>query len=242
MKKVRKSLSYANLMASFAVFLALGGTAVAVQQAAKNSVTSKSIKDASVTGKDVKDDSLTGADVDEGTLAGVRPGGPAGGDLSGTYPNPALGPDSVGTDEIAAGGVTNTDIGEGAVTGIKLGLSSVDTSKIQNDAVQTQDIADGQVNALDLGLDSVGADEFKGMSTTTSAGVTVNAGTPKTVIATCPAGRQIVSGGYAWQEDEANSIIYSVPSETLPNSTWEVRGAVDAGSNTLFAWALCMQA
>ena len=53
---MRKHLSYANVVATLALIVAVAGgtTAVAVSnKAAKNSVTSKSIKDRSVTGKDL---------------------------------------------------------------------------------------------------------------------------------------------------------------------------------------------
>lgn len=64
---MRANLSYANLVATLALFIALGGGAYAVT-AQKNSVTSKSVKNNSLKGADVADDSLTGADVAESTL------------------------------------------------------------------------------------------------------------------------------------------------------------------------------
>ncbi len=261
MKKYLKAFSYANVMATVAVFLTLGGAAYAVSLAPKNSVTGRSIRDNAVTTKDVRnsslqgidvrDDSLTGADVDESTLEGVTLRGPAGGDLTGQFPSPLLGPNTVATEEIANDGVTNTDIAEGAVTGVKLGFSSVDSSKIQDDSVGSPELADAAVGSSEIGdaavgvselaNDTVGAGAFKGMNTFVSEGVTVTAGTPKSTSVSCPTGWQIVSGGYAWLDDEANSIIGSSPSDTAPNSTWDVRGMVDAGSNRLFAWALCIQ-
>ena len=108
-------------------------------------------------------------------------------------------------------------------------------------AVGAAKLAAAAVGVRELANDTVGAGAFKGMNTVTSEGVTVTAGTPKSVSVSCPGNRQIVSGGYAWLEDEANSIIGSSPSDTAPNSTWDVRGMVDAGSNRLFAWALCIQ-
>ncbi len=37
-------------------------------------------------------------------------GTPAGGDLTGTYPNPAIGPSAIGADEVADGSITNNDL------------------------------------------------------------------------------------------------------------------------------------
>jgi hypothetical protein len=54
---MRERLSYANVMATIAVFIALGGSSYALV------VTGKTVKDGSLTGKDVKNDSIRSADV-----------------------------------------------------------------------------------------------------------------------------------------------------------------------------------
>jgi hypothetical protein len=92
--KLKSNLSYANVMATVAVFLALAGVAGAASALLpKNSVRSKTIKNGqvkavdlhkaavtgsriapnAVTGAAVKDDSLTGADIDESSLKGLSP-------------------------------------------------------------------------------------------------------------------------------------------------------------------------
>ena len=64
-----------NALGLIAIFIALGGTAVAAT-IANNSVTTKSVKNATLSGIDVKNNSLTGADVLESSLQGVQ--GPKG--------------------------------------------------------------------------------------------------------------------------------------------------------------------
>ena len=77
---LKRHLNYANLMASIAVFLALGGGAYAMtiptgsvgaKQLKKNAVAAAKIKTGAVSGAKVKDDSLTGADVVESSLGTV---------------------------------------------------------------------------------------------------------------------------------------------------------------------------
>jgi len=81
---VRSHLTYANVMASIAVFVALGGTSVAAVSLKKNSVGSNQIKNSSLTGSDVKNSSLTTSDVKNRSLlakdfkAGQIPAGPRG--------------------------------------------------------------------------------------------------------------------------------------------------------------------
>src|SRR4051794_23960213 len=68
--QLRERLTFFNVIAVLALFAALCGGAYAAT-AAKNSVTSKSIKNGSVKGLDVKDNSLKGTDVNEGSLGTV---------------------------------------------------------------------------------------------------------------------------------------------------------------------------
>jgi hypothetical protein len=83
-KQIRKRLTYANVMSSLAVFIVLGGAAVAATQLPKNSVGSKQLKRNAVTAAKIKKDAVTGAKVKKGSLdasdfkAGQLPAGPKG--------------------------------------------------------------------------------------------------------------------------------------------------------------------
>jgi hypothetical protein len=73
MEKVKDRLTYANVMATIAVFVALGGSAVAAKLVLpKNSVTSKSVKDGSLKGKDLANATITGDKVANNTLTGAN--------------------------------------------------------------------------------------------------------------------------------------------------------------------------
>lgn len=71
MKRLRKRLTYANVMSSIAVFLVLGGAAFAATQLPKNSVGTKQLKKNAVTTAKIKKDAVTGAKVKESTLGTV---------------------------------------------------------------------------------------------------------------------------------------------------------------------------
>lgn len=77
-RSVRSRLTYANVVATLALFIALGGASYAAVKLPKNSVGGAQVRNGSLTGADVKDRSLTPADV-RGSLQGPQgPQGPAG--------------------------------------------------------------------------------------------------------------------------------------------------------------------
>lgn len=80
--RLRSRLTYANVMATIAVFLALGGGAYAAIKLPANSVGTRQLQKNSVTGAKVKNGSLTAADIVGGLLRGpagsAGAGGPAG--------------------------------------------------------------------------------------------------------------------------------------------------------------------
>lgn len=80
MARLRSHVTYANVVATIALFLALGGGAYAASKLPKNSVTARQIKSNSITSPKVKDRSLLAKDFKAGQLpAGVRgPQGPEG--------------------------------------------------------------------------------------------------------------------------------------------------------------------
>jgi hypothetical protein len=68
MRRLAKKLTFANVMSATAVFIALGGSAVAVTQLPENSVGAKQIKAGAVRSAEVKDFSLQANDFAKGTL------------------------------------------------------------------------------------------------------------------------------------------------------------------------------
>jgi hypothetical protein len=65
--KLRSRLTYANVAATLALFLALGGSAYATLR-----VTGANVVDGSLTGADIRNGSLTGADIRNKSLTGPK--------------------------------------------------------------------------------------------------------------------------------------------------------------------------
>ena len=142
MKRVRMRLTYANVMSSIAVFFVVaGGTAFAASELGKESVGTKQLKKEAVSlakinaaaKKSLKGatgpmgpkgaEGPRGATGPEGPKGATGPStGPAGGDLTGNFPNPT--------------------IAAGAVTGAKVADRSLDA----NDVTQASGQAIGRAS------------------------------------------------------------------------------------------------
>jgi hypothetical protein len=88
----------------------IGQGAVATSELKNDAVTSPKVLNGTLVGGDVADNALKGADIDESTLSNIG-GGQAGGDLTGTYPNPQVGSNAVGSAEVIDGSLNDEDIG-----------------------------------------------------------------------------------------------------------------------------------
>jgi hypothetical protein len=120
--RLRPRLTYSNVIASLALFVALGGTAAAVVLP-RNSVGPKQLKRGAVTPKALRKGAVT---------------------------SPKIAPRSVIGGKLGAAAVGPGNIGNGAVTAAKLANSSVTNSKIANGVVGTNKLGNGAVTTVKL--------------------------------------------------------------------------------------------
>ena len=132
MKRFRPRLTYANVIASLALFVALGGSAVAAGLA-KNSVGPNQLKKGAVgASKLAKQAVVSGKIAPKAVVAGK------------------LGPNAVLPGNLGAGIIDASKISASAVTAEKIKNNVITTNKITNAAVNSQKIAAAGVTTTNL--------------------------------------------------------------------------------------------
>ncbi len=134
---VRQRLSYSNVIATMALFIALGGVAVAAGLP-RNSVGPKQLKRGAVTAAKIRKQAVTSAKLAPKSVI-----------------NGKLGPNSVGPGNIGNGAVTTAKLAKGSVIAETIKNSVVTTNKLNNGAVTTAKLADNAVNGSKLADGSV---------------------------------------------------------------------------------------
>lgn len=156
MRIPRPQLSYSNVIATIALFVALGGAAVAAGLP-KNSVGTKQIKRGAVTTAKIKRGAITSGKIaPKGVTAGkLGPFAVLPGNLgNGVITAEKLGDGSVIATKIKNGVVTTNKLNNGAVTSAKLGDGAVTNPKLADGAVSVSKLGKGVIGQLQGQLES----------------------------------------------------------------------------------------
>ena len=122
-QQFRSRLSYGNVVASLALFVALGGTATAAITLPRDSVGVVQIRADAVRSPEIQGDAVR---------------------------SPEIAPDAVRSSEIAPDAVRSSEIEGDAVRSSEIAPDAVRSSEIQDDAVHTSDIEAGAVHSSDI--------------------------------------------------------------------------------------------
>ncbi len=125
-------LNYANVIATMALFVALGGVAVAAGLP-RNSVGPNQLKRGAVTPAKIRKQAVTSGKIATGA---VTPG--------------KIGANAVGPNNIGNGAITSAKIGTGAVIANSIKNNVVTTNKLTNGAVTNQKLANDSVTTAKL--------------------------------------------------------------------------------------------
>lgn len=171
MRIPRPQLNYANVIATLALFVALGGAAVAAGLP-RNSVGAKQLKKGAVTTKALHNKAVTAGKIAPKAVTAGKLGAAA--VLPGN-----LGNGVITTEKLGNGSVIAAKIRNGSVTTNKLNNGAVTTAKLGDAAVNSGKLADGSVSVNKLGKGVIGQLQGQLESGETLRGVFAIGGDPK---------------------------------------------------------------
>jgi hypothetical protein len=152
MKRFRPRLTYANVIASLALFVALGGSAIAAGLA-KNSVGPTQLKKGAVQASKLAKQAVTSGKIAPKAVTAGKLG-----------PNAVLpgnlGPGLISTDKIAASAVTAEKIKNNVVTTNKITNAAVTSQKLATAGVATANLAEGAVTGAKIAKETIGTEKL----------------------------------------------------------------------------------
>lgn len=188
MKQLSKHLSFANVIACIALFVALSGAAYAAQATlGKKAVKTQNLANGAVTAVKLRGGAVTNLKLRNGAVTGAKV-------AKATIGSSQLANGAVRAEQLANGVVTTAKLKNAAVNAEKIAGNAVGGNQLAPNSVVTAKIQDGAVSSTKL-ASSLLASLVKNVTYVSKASVSDIGSETKTVSAECPAGRQVVGGG-----------------------------------------------
>lgn len=228
MKILKRHLTVANVLSCTALFVALAGSAYAATKLGPGQVKAVNIANQAVSNPKIKTQAVTSGKIKNG---------------------------GINSADLGAESVANSKLKKKVVTNAKLGTEAVSTGKLAKKAVTANILGPEAVTNGKLGNESVSAVKLAGsfyhqiLKNTTY--VTATSGPTetgeKTILALCPAGKEVLGGGV--RVTGVNGDV--VPTESAPefnaagarigwSATARDLGTIP-GSWTVLAYAVCAE-
>jgi hypothetical protein len=139
------------------------------------------------------------------------PSGPAGGDLTGTYPNPLLRPNTI----------FSANVLDGSLSGSDFAADAVQSGNIADQSVGSTDFADHTIGRVDLSNASVGGRQIAPVHVVEGPSEKVSPGALVGTNAACGPTERMIAGGSEWIS----------PTQAFPNLLHIPKSAPDPGNS-----------
>jgi hypothetical protein len=211
MSRIRRSLSFSNVVALMALFFALGGSAYAVAAA-----------------------KIDGTQIAPASIPGNRLQAKAVGTNQ-------LKPSSIGNAQLKGNAVATKQLQSGAVTGGKIKAGSIGASQIQSGSITGTQVKSGSLGATQINQTTLTGISAANIHTVQYVVSTVamppESPTPTSATATCPTGMKVIGGGSTISNPLLGFSEGSTP--TGERNGWTALGfAFEQGAN-LIVTAIC---